>query len=324
MEMRLLKKASAICLAAALVIGMIPSVVGYKGEGWIVEAEAEAAEQEITITYDPGTRSFGGNPHYDNPGISADGKLHKTVNEGDEIAVCCSWYWAASDDGKYYATGWKLKGDKTGHVYKHGDSFTVPGKNITFVADWHKKCVVTYDYNGGGQETLERYEPYTYNCAENSKYIVYERDYNLNSTGFNGKYVLRKGYTFKGWKVKGSSDGKLYQHGDTYNLKKNTTFVAVWEKKKASNPLKIKVKTKTFKRAKLKKKKVFSIGVSKAQGKVKYILNAAAKKAKVTVNAKGKVTVPKKCKKGTYKITVKATGNKNYKTASKTVTIKVK
>ncbi|MBR3242223.1 MAG: hypothetical protein IKF90_05920 [Parasporobacterium sp.] len=41
------------------------------------------------------------------------------------------------------------------------------------------------------------------------------------------------------------------------------------------------------------------------------------------VTAKGVVTVPKKCKAGTYKITVKAAGNKNYKAGSKTVTIKV-
>ena len=94
--------------------------------------------------------------------------------------------------------------------------------------------------------------------------------------------------------------------------------------KKKKNTIKIKVTSKTYKRSKLKKAKTFSIGVSKAKGKVTYSLNQAAQKAKIKVTAKGKVTVPKKCKKGTYKITVKAAGNKNYKAGSKNVTIKVK
>ena len=54
-----------------------------------------------------------------------------------------------------------------------------------------------------------------------------------------------------------------------------------------------------------------------------YTPNATAKKVKITVR-NGKVTVPKKCKKGTYKITVKAAGNRNYKVGTKTVTIRVK
>ena len=58
--------------------------------------------------------------------------------------------------------------------------------------------------------------------------------------------------------------------------------------------------------------------------KVTYSIDKAAKSAKIKVAASGKVTVPKKCKKGTYKVTVKAAGNKNYLTRSKTVTIKIK
>ena len=86
----------------------------------------------------------------------------------------------------------------------------------------------------------------------------------------------------------------------------------------------IKAASKTYKNAKLKKAASFAIGATKGQGKVTYTLNAAAKKAKVKVAANGKVTVPKKCKKGTYKIMVKAAGNKNYKAGSKVVTITVK
>ena len=95
---------------------------------------------------------------------------------------------------------------------------------------------------------------------------------------------------------------------------------------KATNPMKLKSFSKTFKYSALKKKKAtLSISFSKkAQGKVTYILSKAAKKAGIKVSAKGKVTLPKKCKKGTYKITVKAAGNSKYKAVTKTFTIKVK
>ena len=92
----------------------------------------------------------------------------------------------------------------------------------------------------------------------------------------------------------------------------------------AANPVKVKVSSKTYKRTALKKAKSFSIGTTKAQGKVTYTLASKAKKAKIKVSSKGKVTIPKNCKKGTYKITVKAAGNENYKAKTATVTIKIK
>ena len=109
---------------------------------------------------------------------------------------------------------------------------------------------------------------------------------------------------------------------------KKTTGSGTDEKKKAvvkkANPIRIRVSKKTFSRKKLKKAKTFLIGVRKAKGKVTYTLNRKAKKAKIKVNKKGKVTVPKKCRKGTYKITVNAAGNRKYKAGRKIVTIKVK
>ena len=93
---------------------------------------------------------------------------------------------------------------------------------------------------------------------------------------------------------------------------------------KADNPLTVKVGSKTYKRSKLGKKKSFKIGAANAQGKVTYAISKNAKKAGIKVSKKGKVTVPKNCRKGTYKITVKAAGSKNYKEGIKTVTVKVK
>ena len=100
---------------------------------------------------------------------------------------------------------------------------------------------------------------------------------------------------------------------------------ATYTIKKAANTLKIKAKTATVKFAKLKKKAqavTNSKIAKKGQGKVTY-KNVSAKKFKI--NSKGKLTIAKGTKKGTYtvKIQVKAAGNANYKAATKTVTFKV-
>lgn len=78
-----------------------------------------------------------------------------------------------------------------------------------------------------------------------------------------------------------------------------------------------------YKFKKLKKKQVsFKIG-AKAKTKITYTVPKKAKKY-ISVSKTGKVTVKKGCKKGTYKITVKATKTNEYLQASKVVTIKVK
>lgn len=94
---------------------------------------------------------------------------------------------------------------------------------------------------------------------------------------------------------------------------------------KAKNPVtlnkaKVTLKTKTD----LSKAKKLKISVKNAQGAVTYSVNKKAVSAKIKVTAKGVVTVPKKCKKGTYKITVSAKGNKNYKSGKVVYTIVVK
>lgn len=109
---------------------------------------------------------------------------------------------------------------------------------------------------------------------------------------------------------------------------------------KGTNPMKLKAKTVTIKRSKIKKKaqaikRAKLITVSKAQGKLTYKL-VSVKKGKKSfkkyfkVNAKtGKVTVKKGLKKGTYKVKVKvkAAGNRNYNPSSwknVTSTVRVK
>lgn len=92
--------------------------------------------------------------------------------------------------------------------------------------------------------------------------------------------------------------------------------------KKTKQPMKVSPGTKKFSAAKLKKKgRTFKISVKKAKGKVTY---KSSNKKYVKVTSKGKVTVKKKTPKGTYKITVRARGNKKYKSGSRTIKIKVK
>lgn len=96
---------------------------------------------------------------------------------------------------------------------------------------------------------------------------------------------------------------------------------------KAGNPIKVTSSGKTYKVKALKKKaqSYKAIKVSKNQGKVTY--KVTKKNSKLTFKG-GKITVKKKTKKGTYKITVQVTaaGNKNYnkKSVKKTITVKVK
>ena len=108
------------------------------------------------------------------------------------------------------------------------------------------------------------------------------------------------------------------------------TFVLGKEKVKAANTLAIKGKTAKIKYKKLKKKnqtlklsKVITL-TNAGQGAVTYAKAKGNKKIKVAKN--GKVTVKKKLKKGTYKVTVNVTaaGNDDYNGITKTVTFKVK
>ena len=88
----------------------------------------------------------------------------------------------------------------------------------------------------------------------------------------------------------------------------------------------VKTASKTYKAKALKKKsKSFNIG-AKAETSLTYKVTKYPKNAKkyIKVSKKGKVTLKKNAKKGTYKITVTAKATAAYKQATKTVTVKVK
>ncbi|MCR5666938.1 MAG: hypothetical protein K6G01_08915 [Eubacterium sp.] len=130
----------------------------------------------------------------------------------------------------------------------------------------------------------------------------------------------------KSYTVKITND----QYGDTnftiQTAKKSSSSATTTSGKKA-NSIKVKTKSKTIK-AKLKKKKTtkkytFKIGAS-SKTSVKVVKKSGNKK--ITVSKKGKVTVKKGIKKGTYKVKVKITApaSSKYKKATKTVTLKIK
>ena len=99
---------------------------------------------------------------------------------------------------------------------------------------------------------------------------------------------------------------------------------------KAANPLKVKGKTATVRRSKVKKKsqilKVSRVIKTTRKGKGKVTYQKEKGNSKITVAKNGKVTVKKGLKKGTYtvKVKVKAKGTNNYKAKTKTVTFKIK
>lgn len=108
------------------------------------------------------------------------------------------------------------------------------------------------------------------------------------------------------------------------NYQSATSKVAKLTIKKASQSI-TGVKTKLTAKKNAKKNQTFQLKGS-AKGSISYKLISA--KARITVNSKGKLTVPKKTKKGTYlikvQISAKATANYRGKQAAKTIKVTVR
>ena len=138
----------------------------------------------------------------------------------------------------------------------------------------------------------------------------------------NGSTELKEGtdysVTYSNNKNVGKAQVTIKGKG-SYTGTKKVTFKIV----KAANPLRLEVTEITFLRSDLTKKQTFSVGAVGAAGKVTYTLSKKAVKAKIKVTGNGQVTIPKNCANGTYTITVKAKGNKNYKAAKETVTMRI-
>ena len=93
--------------------------------------------------------------------------------------------------------------------------------------------------------------------------------------------------------------------------------------KKAPNPMTVFPDALTFRKDALTRANYFAIEAVNAKGKVTYKALSKAKKAGIRVTKAGLVTIPKHCRKGTYKIRVFAGGTQNYKAKCYYVTVTV-
>ena len=159
------------------------------------------------------------------------------------------------------------------------------------------------------------------------------------------KPVAVSGLAYNGKNQTGVKAGKGYNLAGTYTAKNVGSYKAkvllaegyewsdgttdpltlTWSINKAGQTVKTKVTTKNYTFTSLKKKAAsFMIGAF-GQGTISYkVVKAPSKASKyITVDKKGKVTVKKGAKIGTYVVRVSAAGNSNYKAATKDVTVKV-
>lgn len=227
-------------------------------------------------------------------GLVANGTEQAGIDEGKGYVL--SGDYKATKAGTYTATV-KLA---DGYVWADGTS---DAKQIEWTIAKAAKQLV---YNGKEQTGI----------ASDAGYEM-DGDYKATDAGTYKAYIaLKDGYVW--------ADGTKVDHK-----------VVKWSIAKADNPVVVKNKVKTVKYAKVKAKSVkvkpvtvkgAAAGTTPAFKKIKKGSAAKAYKA-LTVNKKtGKVTVKKGTKKGTYKLRYKVsvTGNANYNSFVKTVTVKVK
>ena len=94
---------------------------------------------------------------------------------------------------------------------------------------------------------------------------------------------------------------------------------------KAKQIIKTSVNKKSYKASALKKsKKKFALKPKAVSKKFTYTVKGKKAKKYISVNKKGKVTIKKGIKKGTYKIVIKAKATKNHKQGTKVVKITIK
>ena len=223
----------------------------------------------------------------------------------------------------YEFIGWNTKKDGTGTMYQDGQTVPslsdTPGEFVPLFAQWRPYYVIAYNPNNGDTKIPSALVG---PCYIGSSYKIAT----IESTGYK-----KTGYKFTGWNTKKDGTGKLYKAGQTVmNLTtKPGSFVqlyAQWTPKAANKLVVSPKKAVKLYRVKLKKAVSFTIKAkAKGKGQITFTPDKKAKKAKIVVTAKGKVTVPKYCKKGQYTIVVKGTEDANYKApAAKKVVIVVK
>ena len=144
-------------------------------------------------------------------------------------------------------------------------------------------------------------------------------------TGLEGTYSFEITYPGNPDSYKATSMNKTFTFTKNQNTSPSNTVPATNKIVKKST--KITAKKATFKKSKKVKKYTITLKSGKNPiSKVKVTLKVKGKTYKATTNVKGKATfkITKLIKKGTYKAKITFKGNKYYKSAGKTIKIKVK
>ncbi len=289
-----------------------------------------------TVTYGEYTVSFNSN--------GGSGKMDSDYEQnGGYILPECTFEapegkkfkaWAEySDDGTQYDAGYEydVTNDVTFYaVWEENNHEHIWG-------EWSVSKPATFD--GDGEEIcacISNDENYKIKAIPSIKSVKLSK----NKFTYNGK-TQKPTFTItdrKGNKLTSGKDYKVYYPTKPVNCglyvisveflgKYGGVFDSEYSIAQAKNPMTVKATAKTVSYKKVKKKNVTvtALTVKKAQGTKSFVKTSGDKK--ITVNKKtGKITVKKGIKKKTYTVKVKVTakGNKNYKSLSKTVSVKIK
>ena len=203
-----------------------------------------------------------------------------------------------------------------GSEYQPGDKHLADSDHV-FTAEWKKTAESTATDLSGATITGLKAKTYTGKKITQSPVV----QVNGKTLTPGTDYVISYKNNVKAGTATLTVTGK-----GNYAGTKSATFKI----KKAKQPMTVKARKKTASLETLNKKALNvkkAVVVKRNRGKVSYKKTSKAKNLKkFKVNAKtGAITVPQGTKKGTYKLKVKATakGNANYKSGSKTVTVKI-
>jgi len=129
--------------------------------------------------------------------------------------------WFYSTIQGYEFKGWYIEGQYNGKTYQPGETYTMPAKNVKFLARWGTKTF-TVTYKAGEHATGDD--------------VVQEKDQNSNISlksleELNNPFTVNtdQNYVFAGWKREGDTSDQIYYAGDEYALNANVVFVAQWQ-----------------------------------------------------------------------------------------------
>ncbi len=227
--------------------------------------------------------------------------------------------------------GWTIKGNNS--LY----DFNEPVLNdLTLYAMWEEDPTVEPEPSPAPDPTPTKINIQKEKITLSKTSFTYNGNIHVPSIKKIGNYTLKEGTDYSVNIVNGNGDITTSpKSAGTYIVvvTGNGNYAGMTSTKyvinKAKNPIKATGKTATVKYSKLKKKdqtikRSKIISISKKKGKVTY--KKIKGNAKISIDEKtGKITLQKGLKKKTYSVKVKvtATGGKNYKKGSKTVTVKI-